>query len=233
MKISLSLLFIAAFFFSAHCFSQQNECDKKLLNESRNYIAVNKLKNEDDFYSERFRLDLKRRLVQKISSYVETSTSMKSSFTLKGRKSKKSNVSKALVNAIALVVDPKYIKCGGVAFISVDKKLYNRSQYNNFKRQLTFHSTNLTNLLKGMDDTVSRRFLKKKVKNYTKILKELSSLLPLVKLPKNDNLLMNQFSMDVSNLENKLDQLKQKRRLKLKEFREKLTKGVNNIIDKF
>ena len=67
-----------------------------------------------------------------------------------------------------------------------------------------------------MDESVSRRFVRKKVKFYTNILQDLSSLLPLVKLPNEDKLLMNQFSIDVSNLENKSDQLKQKRNAKLK-----------------
>ena len=229
-KISFYLVFLALFFFSAYVSAQ---CDKNLTNESRNYIATNIFKNEKEFYSEKFRLGLKKRLVQKISSYVQTSTSMKSSFSLKGFKSKKSNTSKTRINAIALVVNAQYTKCGNIAIISVNKKTYNQSQYNNFIRQLTFHSRNLNNLLKGMDETVSRRFVRKKVKFYTNILQDLSSLLPLVKLPEGDKLLMNQFSMDVSNLENKSDQLKQKKNAKIKKIGTDIKKGFKNLIDKF
>ena len=229
-KISFYLVFLALFFFSAYVSAQ---CDKNLTNESRNYIATNIFKNEKELYSEKFRLGLKKRLVQKISSYVQTSTSMKSSFSLKGFKSKKSNTSKTRINAIALVVNAQYTKCGNIAIISVNKKTYNQSQYNNFIRQLTFHSRNLNNLLKGMDESVSRRFVRKKVKFYTNILQDLSSLLPLVKLPEGDKLLMNQFSMDVSNLENKSDQLKQKKNAKIKKIGTDIKKGFKNLIDKF
>ena len=229
-KISFYIVFLASFFFSEYTSAQ---CDKNLTNESINYIATNIFKNEKEFYSEKFRLGLKKRLVQKISSYVQTSTSMKSSFSLKGFKSKKSNTSKTRINAIALVVNVQFTKCGNIAIISVNKKTYNQSQYNNFIRQLTFHSRNLNNLLKGMDESVSRRFIRKKVKFYTNILQDLSSLLPLVKLPNGDKLLMNQFSMDVSNLENKSDQLKQTDNAKIKKIGTDIKKGFKNLIDKF
>ena len=84
-----------------------------------------------------------------------------------------------------------------------------------------------------MDESVSRRFIRKKVKFYTNILQDLSSLLPLVKLPNGDKLLMNQFSMDVSNLENKSDQLKQKDNAKIKKIGTDIKKGFKNLIDKF
>ena len=229
-KTSFYIVFLGSFFFSTYASAQ---CDKKLTNESLNYIATNIFKNEKEFYSDKFRLGLKKRLVQKISSYVQTSTSMKSSFSLKGLKSKKSNTSKTRINAIALVVNAHYTKCGNIAIISVNKKTYNQSQYNNFIRQLTFHSRNLNNLLKGMDESVSRRFVRKKVKFYTNILQDLSSLLPLVKLPNEDKLLMNQFSIDVSNLENKSDQLKQKRNAKLKKMATDFKNGFKNLIDNF
>ena len=84
-----------------------------------------------------------------------------------------------------------------------------------------------------MDESVSRRFVRKKVKFYTNILQDLSSLLPLVKLPNEDKLLMNQFSIDVSNLENKSDQLKQKRNAKLKKMGTDFKNGFKNLIDNF
>ena len=44
---------------------------------------------------------------------------------------------------------------------------------------------------------------------------------------------MNQFSMDVSNLENKSDQLKQKDNAKIKKIGTDIKKGFKNLIDKF
>jgi outer membrane murein-binding lipoprotein Lpp len=44
---------------------------------------------------------------------------------------------------------------------------------------------------------------------------------------------MNQFSIDVSNLENKSDQLKQKRNAKLKKMGTDFKNGFKNLIDNF
>ena len=118
-----------------------------------------------------------------------------------------------------------------VAFIIVNRKEYEKAQFDNFKRTLVFHARNLNNLISRMDISVTKKFLKKKVKFYTLKMDEIGALLPLIELNQKDNKLMQEFSINVSQLENLYDQIKQKKRFKFKELLDKAKDGINNIID--
>ena len=60
---------------------------------------------------------------------------------------------------------------------------------------------------------------------------EIGALLPLIELNGKDEVLMQEFSINVSRLENMYDQLKQQKRFKFKELLDKAKDGVNNIIE--
>jgi len=120
--------------------------------------------------------------------------------------------------------------CGNIAIISVNKDEYKKAQYDNFRRQLEFHDRNLNNFVNSMDDEVTKKLLKDKVKYYTKELNNISSLLPLVNLNKQDKELLNRFSKNVSTLENLLDQLRQSKRINIKKFWENLKTDINDLI---
>ena len=93
----------------------------------------------------------------------------------------KNRESQANFNAVSLVVDPKFSKCGNIAVISVRKDTYQKAQYDDFRRKLEFHSRNLNNFVQSMDaETVTKKLLKEKVKYYTSELNNVSSLIPLL-----------------------------------------------------
>jgi hypothetical protein len=194
------------------------------IDENLNYYSTISLNNEAQFYDDDFRSELKRSLVKKISEFVGTRSEINVTQNKKKRKSK------ATYNAIALVVDPKFSMCGNIAIISVNRNEYKKAQYDNFRRQLEFHDRNINNFVNSMDDLVTKKLLKEKVKYYTKELNDISSLLPLVNLNKKDKELLNRFSKNVSILENLLDQLKQSKRVNFKKFWENLKTGVNDLI---
>jgi hypothetical protein len=82
-----------------------------------------------------------------------------------------------------------------------------------------------------MDNSVTKKFMKQKVKLYTIKMDEIGALLPLIELKEKDEVLMQEFSVNVSRLENMYDQLRQKKRFKFKELLDKAKDGINNIID--
>ena len=194
------------------------------INENLNYYSTISVKNEAEFYDDDFRQELKRSLVKKISEFVSTRSEINVTQNKKKRKSD------ASYNAIALVVDPKFSMCGNIAIISVNKNEYKKAQYDNFRRQLEFHDRNLNNFVNAMDDEVTKKLLKEKVKYYTTELNNISSLLPLVNINKQDKELLNRFSKNVSILENLLDQLKQSKRINVKKFWENLKTDINDLI---
>jgi hypothetical protein len=219
-------------------FGQDNigiECDEDLLNKF-NYSSSKILENPKDFYSEEFKNNLKQALIMEISSSIRTSTTISSSSSLKDIIGKKRRESKARITAIGAAVFPRYMICDTgedyeVAFIIVNRKEYEKAQFDNFKRTLVFHARNLNNLISRMDISVTKKFLKKKVKFYTLKMDEIGALLPLIELNQKDNKLMQEFSINVSQLENLYDQIKQKKRFKFKELLDKAKDGINNIID--
>ena len=217
------LLFLFALLTTSHYSISQCNIGN-VINENFNYYSTISLKNEKQFYDEEFRSELKRSLVKKISEFVGTRSEINVNQNKKKRKSK------ATYNAIALVVDPKFSICGDIAIISVNKNEYKKAQYDNFKRQLEFHDRNLNNFVNSMDDLVTKKLLKEKVKYYTKELNDISSLLPLVDLSSQDKALLNRFSKNVSLLENLLDQLKQSKRINIKKFWENLKTDINDLI---
>jgi hypothetical protein len=242
MKLVTLLL---SFFFISNSFSQSNaskladniglECDEMLLESKLYYRASQILKNKEEFYTDEFKSNLKRVLILEISSSITTSTTISSSNSLKDIIGKKKRESKARITAIGAAVFPKYMICNNgdfdIAFIIVNRKEYQKAQFDNFKRTLVFHARNLNNLISRMDVSVSKKFLKQKVKFYTTKMDEIGALLPLIELNGKDEVLMQEFSINVSRLENMYDQLKQQKRFKFKELLDKAKDGVNNIIE--
>jgi hypothetical protein len=243
MKLFNSIL--GFFFFILNSFSQYKSampadyiglvCNEKLLESKLYYTASQKLKNIEEFYTDEFKSNLKRVLILEISSSITTSTTISSSNSLKNIIGKKNRESKARITAIGAAVFPKYMICKNgdieIAFIIVNRKEYQKAQFDNFKRTLVFHARNLNNLISRMDNSVTKKFMKQKVKLYTIKMDEIGALLPLIELKEKDEVLMQEFSVNVSRLENMYDQLRQKKRFKFKELLDKAKDGINNIID--
>ena len=113
----------------------------------------------------------------------------------------------------------------------MNKKLYKKSQYDNFNRQLKFHARNLDNFIKSMDkNNVTKKLLRGKVKYYTKELIDIRSLLPLVKLNSSDTRILDNFSKNISLIEHLLDQLKQNKKINWKKFKDGIVNGINKLI---
>jgi len=218
-----NLILILGVLFFTQASSQCNIED--MVNEKISYFSVVTFEKDIEFYSDDFRSELKRSLVKKISEFVGTSSEINVNQNKKKRKSK------ATYAAIALVVDPKFTKCENIAVISVNKKLYKKSQYDNFNRQLKFHARNLDNFIKSMDKSnVTKKLLRGKVKYYTKELIDIRSLLPLVKLNSSDTRILDNFSKNISLIEHLLDQLKQNKKINWKKFKDGIVNGINKII---
>lgn len=196
-----------------------------MVNDRISYYSVAEFKDEKQYYSDKFRSELKRSLVKKISEFVSTS----SKITVKNKT--KNRVSQANFNAVSLVVDPKFSKCGNIAVISVRKDTYQKAQYDDFRRKLEFHSRNLNNFVQSMDaETVTKKLLKEKVKYYTSELNNVSSLIPLINLKSSDKDLLDKYSKNLSLLENLLDKLKQSKKINWKKLKDGVVDGINDLI---
>ena len=215
--------FITAIFVYSSSFSQ---CDvDDMVNDRISYYSVAEFEDEKQYYSDKFRSELKRSLVKKISEFVSTS----SKITVKNKT--KNRESQANFNAVSLVVDPKFSKCGNIAVISVRKDTYQKAQYDDFRRKLEFHSRNLNNFVQSMDaETVTKKLLKEKVKYYTSELNNVSSLIPLINLKSSDKDLLDKYSKNLSLLENLLDQLKQSKKINWKKLKDGVVDGINDLI---
>ncbi len=215
--------FITAIFVYSSSFSQ---CDvDDMVNDRISYYSVAEFEDEKQYYSDKFRSELKRSLVKKISEFVSTS----SKITVKNKT--KNRESQANFNAVSLVVDPKFSKCGNIAVISVRKDTYQKAQYDDFRRKLEFHSRNLNNFVQSMDaETVTKKLLKEKVKYYTSELNNVSSLIPLINLKSSDKGLLDKYSKNLSLLENLLDQLKQSKKINWKKLKDGVVDGINDLI---
>ena len=196
-----------------------------MVNDRISYYSVAEFEDEKQYYSDKFRSELKRSLVKKISEFVSTS----SKITVKNKT--KNRESQANFNAVSLVVDPKFSKCGNIAVISVRKDTYQKAQYDDFRRKLEFHSRNLNNFVQSMDaETVTKKLLKEKVKYYTSELNNVSSLIPLINLKSSDKDLLDKYSKNLSLLENLLDQLKQSKKINWKKLKDGVVDGINALI---
>tara|TARA_B100001113_G_scaffold249297_2_gene205365 strand:- start:227 stop:820 length:594 start_codon:yes stop_codon:yes gene_type:complete len=196
-----------------------------MVNDRISYYSVAEFEDEKQYYSDKFRSELKRSLVKKISEFVSTS----SKITVKNKT--KNRESQANFNAVSLVVDPKFSKCGNIAVISVRKDTYQKAQYDDFRRKLEFHSRNLNNFVQSMDaETVTKKLLKEKVKYYTSELNNVSSLIPLINLKSSDKDLLDKYSKNLSLLENLLDQLKQSKKINWKKLKDGVVDGINDLI---
>ena len=196
-----------------------------MVNDRISYYSVAEFEDEKQYYSDKFRSELKRSLVKKISEFVSTS----SKITVKNKT--KNRESQANFNAVSLVVDPKFSKCGNIAVISVRKDTYQKAQYDDFRRKLEFHSRNLNNFVQSMDaETVTKKLLKEKVKYYTSELNNVSSLIPLINLKSSDKGLLDKYSKNLSLLENLLDQLKQSKKINWKKLKDGVVDGINDLI---
>ncbi len=196
-----------------------------MVNDRISYYSVAEFEDEKQYYSDKFRSELKRSLVKKISEFVSTS----SKITVKNKT--KNRESQANFNAVSLVVDPKFSKCGNIAVISVRKDTYQKAQYDDFRRKLEFHSRNLNNFVQSMDaETVTKKLLKEKVKYYKSELNNVSSLIPLINLKSSDKDLLDKYSKNLSLLENLLDQLKQSKKINWKKFKDGIVNGINKLI---
>ncbi len=215
--------FLVAIFVYSSSFSQ---CDvDDMVNDRISYYSVAEFEDEKQYYSDKFRSELKRSLVKKISEFVSTS----SKITVKNKT--KNRESQANFNAVSLVVDPKFSKCGNIAVISVRKDTYQKAQYDDFRRKLEFHSRNLNNFVQSMDaETVTKKLLKEKVKYYKSELNNVSSLIPLINLKSSDKDLLDKYSKNLSLLENLLDQLKQSKKINWKKFKDGIVNGINKLI---
>lgn len=215
--------FLTAIFVYSSSFSQ---CDvDDMVNDRISYYSVAEFEDEKQYYSDKFRSELKRSLVKKISEFVSTS----SKITVKNKT--KNRESQANFNAVSLVVDPKFSKCGNIAVISVRKDTYQKAQYDDFRRKLEFHSRNLNNFVQSMDaETVTKKLLKEKVKYYTSELNNVSSLIPLINLKSSDKDLLDKYSKNLSLLENLLDQLKQSKKINWKKLKDGVVDGINDLI---
>ena len=196
-----------------------------MVNDRISYYSVAEFEDEKQYYSDKFRSELKRSLVKKISEFVSTS----SKITVKNKT--KNRESQANFNAVSLVVDPKFSKCGNIAVISVRKDTYQKAQYDDFRRKLEFHSRNLNNFVQSMDaETVTKKLLKEKVKYYTSELNNVSSLIPLINLKSSDKDLLDKYSKNLSLLENLLNQLKQSKKINWKKLKDGVVDGINDLI---
>ena len=202
MKIFLLIsLFAASFLVNAQ--SDPYPCVK--LNRSDNYIVTRTISGFKDLDDQEFKGNLKKELVFQISSYIESTTTITSSNSLKNLRGKKNTNSISNVVANSVLNNPLIRVCGQkpelFVTMSITKSEYSKNVNTFFERKLKFASTSLSGLLK-LGNIDNRKIYKEKISFYKNEMSQITSLIPVVKLNTDTESILDRFDRDLSMLEN-------------------------------
>ncbi len=202
MKFFLLIsLFAGSFLLNAQ--SDPYPCVK--LNRGDNYIVTRTITGVKDLDDPEFKGNLKKELVFQISSYIESTTTITSSNSLKNLRGKKNTNSISNVVANSVLNNPLIRVCGEkpelFVTMSITKAEYSNNVNTFFERKLKRASSSLSGLLK-LGNIDNRKIYKEKISFYKNEMSQITSLIPVVKLNKNIESILDRFDRDLSMLEN-------------------------------
>ncbi len=198
-----------------------------------NYISppefINEIKELDD---PELIGRLKNKLVLQISSYIESTTTITSSNSLRNLRGKKNTNSISNMVANSVLNNPLIRVCGEkqqyYVTMSITKKEYSKNVNTFFERKLKYASNSLSGLLK-LGNIDNKKIYKEKISFYKNEMFQISSLISLVKLNENTEEILNKFTRDLSILENQFVVWKKNKGKKIKDGGQRIIDGIKGI----
>ena len=223
------ILFISGVFISQ---GQSNPYPCSTINLDDNYVITRTISSYQDLDDSEFKGNLKQELVFQISSYIESTTTITSSNSLKNLRGKKNTNSISNVVAYSVLNNPLIRVCGDspnqFVTMSITKAEYSKNVNTFFERKLKFASTSLSGLLK-LGNIDNKKIYKEKINFYKNEMFQISSLISLVKLNSSSEETLNKFTRDLSILENQFVVWKKNKGKKIKDGGQRIIDGIKNI----
>jgi hypothetical protein len=202
------------------------------INQNDNYVITRTISSYKDLDSSEFKDNLREDLVNQISSYIESTTTITSSNSLKNLRGKKNTNSISNVVANSVLNNPLIRVCGKkpelYVTMSITKAEYSKNVNTFFERKLKFASTSLSGLLK-LGNIDNKKIYKEKINFYKNEMFQISSLISLVKLNDDTEETLNKFTRDLSILENQFVVWKKNKGKKIKEGGQRIIDGIKGI----
>ena len=228
MKLLISaFLLIKVFFING----QINPYPCKSFDDKEDFIFTSTISSIKSLDNPDFRSQLRGGLINKISSYVESTTTVTFSNSLKNKKGKKNTDSEARVISNSVLNNPIISVCNFpgsdemFVTMSINKHEYAKSIYTYFIRKLKSESAGISSLL-DIGNINNRKIYKEQLQNYKQAQYDLNSLIPQVNLNKEDQDLFDNFSKDVYLLENQYVSWKKNKTQKLKDRGQSIIDGI-------
>ena len=175
------------------------------IDRNESYVEVDFIDNYKDLDNPEFITNMKNKLALQISSYVESSTTIKSSNSLRNLRGKKNTNSVSNMVTNSVLNNPLISVCGNspelYVTMSVTKKEYSKNVNTHFERKLKFASSSLSGLLK-LGNIDNKKIYKEKLSFYKNEMSQITSLIPVVELNNEIENLLDRFDRDLSMLEN-------------------------------
>ena len=228
---NLFFLFFLFSVFNVNAQSNPYPCVEIVIND--NYISppefINEIKDLDD---PELIGRLKNKLVLQISSYIESTTTITSSNSLKNLRGKKNTNSISNMVANSVLNNPLIRVCGEqpqfYVTMSITKREYSKNVNNFFERKLKRASSSLSGLLK-LGNIDNKKIYKEKISFYKNEMSQITSLIPVVNLGNETEILLDRFDRDLSMLENQYVVWKKNKGKKIKEGGQRILDGIKNI----
>jgi len=202
------------------------------IDRSNSYMVTRTITGYQDLDNQEFKGNLKKELVFQISSYIESTTTITSSNSLKNLRGKKNTNSISNVVANSVLNNPLIRVCGEkpelFVTMSITKAEYSKNVNTFFKRKLKFASTSLMGLLK-LGNIDNKKIYKEKISFYKNEMSQITSLIPVVQLSGEEEKLLDRFDRDLSMLENQYVVWKKNRGQKFKIGGKKFIDGIKSI----
>jgi len=232
MRILFSVFFL--FFVILFSFGQENPYPCVQINNDGNYVITRTINNLKELDNPDFKKELRSELIIQISSFIESSTTITSSNSLKNKKGKKNTNSQARVLAESILNNPLIRVCKipgtneSFVTMSIGKTEYSKNVYSYFIKRLRTESNGLSSLLK-LGNINNKRIYKEKIDYYKNSLAQLSSLIPLVSLNTDTQGIFDRFASDVYILENQYVVWRKNKQQKIKDRGQSVVDGIKNI----
>ena len=211
---------------------QSNPYPCSTINIDDNYIVTRTISSYQDLDDSEFKGNLKQELVFQISSYIESTTTITSSNSLKNLRGKKNTNSISNMVTNSVLNNPLIRVCGDSSnqfvTMSITKAEYSKNVNTFFERKLKFASSSLSGLFK-LGNIDNKKIYKEKINFYKNEMFQISSLISLVKLNPSSEETLNKFTRDLSILENQYVVWKKNKGKKIKESGQRIIDGIKNI----
>ena len=232
MRIFFSTFFLV--FVILFSFGQENPYPCIQINNDGNYVITRTINNLKELDNPDFKKELRSELIIQISSFIESSTTITSSNSLKNKRGKKNTSSQARVLAESVLNNPLIRVCKipgtneSFVTMSIGKTEYSKNVYSYFVKRLRTESNGLSSLLK-LGNINNKRIYQEKIDYYKNSLAQLSSLIPLVTLNSETQGIFDRFASDVYILENQYLVWRKSKKQKLKDGGKSVVEGIKNI----